>query len=533
MTMLEWLLILVGAVAIAIPLIVAAWRFLLIPQQQRINALRERLDEEQRQIEQMRLNAESKLREAEVKARNAEAKLREADLRIREELQKERERLEQSFRDRRDDFQRWERRLLQREEQLDQRMSQLEQREQAIKKEEQRLQSIRQDVERLHRQAQMELERIAALTPEQARQIVLAKTEEELEGEIARRIYEAEERIKQEAEAKAKEIIALAMQRCAVEVASEMTVTTVSLPNDDMKGRIIGREGRNIRTFEMLTGVDLIVDDTPEAVVVSCFDPIRRETARVALEMLIADGRIHPARIEEVVEKARQETEMRILQAGEEAAREAGVDSLPESLLKLLGRLKFRTSYGQNVLDHSVEVSHLAGMMADELKANSKIVRRAGLLHDIGKALDHHVEGSHVEIGVEILRRYGETDEVIHAIAAHHEDTPPQTIEAVVVYVADALSASRPGARRESFEAYIRRQDQLENIAKSFAGVDKAFVIQAGREVRVIVKPDQVDDVIAAKLAHDIAQSIQQEVQFPGQIKVTVIRETRCIEYAR
>jgi ribonuclease Y len=361
----------------------------------------------------------------------------------------------------------------------------------------------------------------------------LARVEEELQSEIARRIYEAEEQIKREAEERAKKIISTAMQRCAVEVASEMTVTTVSLPSEEMKGRIIGREGRNIRTFELLTGVDLIVDDTPEAVVISCFDPIRRETARLALEMLIADGRIHPARIEEVVEKARQEMEQRILQAGQEAARAAGVDNLPEGLLKLLGRLKFRTSYGQNVLDHSVEVAHLAGMMADELKVNSKIARRAGLLHDIGKALDHHMEGSHVKIGIDVLRRYGEPEEVIHAVAAHHGDIQPQTVEAVLVLIADALSASRPGARRESFEAYIRRLEQLESIAKSFPGVDKAYVIQAGREVRVIVKPDQVDDVMAAKLAKDIAARIQTETQFPGQIKVTVIREVRAVEYAR
>jgi len=524
-----WLSLLIGLVfgiAVAFGILVWAWRTLLIPQQRRLDLLRQQVEEERRKADQAQ-------QEAEAKGREADAKLRDANLLVREELQRERERLEREFRERREELLRWERRLSQREEQLDRRMNQLEQKEQALRQEEQRVRALREEVEQLHQKAQEELHRIAELTPEQARQIILSKVEEELQGEIAKRIYEAEERIRQEAEERARKIIATAMQRCAVEVASEMTVTTVSLPSEEMKGRIIGREGRNIRTFELLTGVDLIVDDTPEAVVISCFDPIRRETARLALEMLIADGRIHPARIEEVVEKARQEMEHRILQAGQEAARAALVDHLPEGLLKLLGRLKFRTSYGQNVLDHSVEVAHLAGMMADELKANSKIVRRAGLLHDIGKALDHHMEGSHVEIGVEILRRYGEPEEVIHAVAAHHEDIPPQTVEAVLVLVADALSASRPGARRESFEAYIRRLEQLENLTRSFQGVDKAYVIQAGREVRVIVKPDQVDDAMVTKLAKDIAARIEQETQFPGQIKVTVIREVRAVEYAR
>lgn len=524
-----WVSLLVGlliGIVTAFVIVVFAWRTLLLPQQQKLNASRQKLGEEKNRVEKLQQEAETKLREA-------ETKLRDANLLIREELQRERERLEQEYRERHEELIRWERRLSQREELIDRKLSQIEKREQAIQLAEKEIQATKEEVERLRRKAEEELERIAELTPEQARQIILARVEEELQTEIARRVYEAEEQIKREAEEKARKIIATAMQRCAVDVASEMTVTTVSLPSEEMKGRIIGREGRNIRTFELLTGVDLIVDDTPEAVVISCFDPIRRETARLAIEMLIADGRIHPARIEEVVEKARQEMEQRILQAGQEAARSAGVDNLPEGLLKLLGRLKFRTSYGQNVLDHSVEVAHLAGMMADELKVNSKIARRAGLLHDIGKALDHHMEGSHIEIGIDMLRRYGESEEVIHAVAAHHGDIQPQTVEAVLVLIADALSASRPGARRESFEAYIRRLEQLENIAKSFPGVDKAYVIQAGREVRVIVKPDQVDDIMAAKLARDIAAKIQEETQFPGQIKVTVIREVRAVEYAR
>lgn len=517
--------LLIGIVT-AVVVLVVAWRTLLLPQQQKLNTSRQKLSEEKNRVEKLQQEAEAKLREA-------ETKLRDANLLIREELQRERERLEQEYRERREELLRWERRLSQREELIDRKLSQIEKREQAIQLAEKEIKATREEVERLRRKAEEELEHIAELTPEQARQIILARVEEELQTEIARRVYEAEEQIKREAEEKARKIIATAMQRCAVEVASEMTVTAVSLPSEEMKGRIIGREGRNIRTFELLTGVDLIVDDTPEAVVISCFDPIRRETARLALETLIADGRIHPARIEEVVEKARQEMEQRILQAGQEAARLAGVDNLSEGLLKLLGRLKFRTSYGQNVLDHSVEVAHLAGMMADELKVNSKIARRAGLLHDIGKALDHHMEGSHIEIGIDMLRRYGESEEVIHAVAAHHGDIQPQTVEAVLVLIADALSASRPGARRESFEAYIRRLEQLENIAKSFPGVDKAYVIQAGREIRVIVKPDQVDDIMATKLARDIAARIQEETQFPGQIKVTVIREVRAVEYAR
>lgn len=524
-----WISLLIGLVigiVVAAGIVFWAWKTLLLPQQQRLDIMRQKLDEEKSKADRMQRDAEAKLREAEMK-------LRDANLLVREELQRDRERLEQEYRERKEELIRWERRLSQREEQIDRRMNQIEQREQAIRQEDARIQNLKREVEELRQKAQAELERIAELTPEQARQIVLARVEEELQAEIARRIYEAEERIKQEAEERAKKIIATAMQRCAVEVASEMTVTTVSLPSEEMKGRIIGREGRNIRAFELLTGVDLIVDDTPEAVVISCFDPIRRETARLALEMLIADGRIHPARIEEVVEKARQEMEQRILKAGQEAARAAGVDNLPEGLLKLLGRLKFRTSYGQNVLDHSVEVAHLVGMMAEELKVNSKIARRAGLLHDIGKALDHHMEGSHIEIGMEVLRRYGEPEEVIHAVAAHHGDVQPQSVEAILVLIADALSASRPGARRESFEAYIRRLEQLESIAKSFPGVDKAYVIQAGREVRVIVHPDQIDDVMSAKLARDIAARIQQETQFPGQIKVTVIREVRAVEYAR
>ncbi|MCS7224537.1 MAG: ribonuclease Y [Armatimonadetes bacterium] len=522
----EWLISLSLGVALAVLLTLVGWQCVIVPAQRNLDKARAELEELRRSAQALRQQAQKEMAEA-------HERLRELEQRLRSDLQQDRERWEAEWQQRKEEQSRWEQRLIQREEQLDKRQALLDEKERALAAKNEELKSERKRLEELIEAAKAELERIASLTPEQARQIVLSQVEQELQHEIARRVYEAEETIRQESEARAKKILATAMQRCAVEVASEMTVTVVSLPNEEMKGRIIGREGRNIRAFELLTGVDLIIDDTPEAVVISSFDPIRRETARMALEMLVADGRIHPARIEEAVEKARQEMENRILQAGQEAARAAAISNLPEGLLKLLGRLKFRSSFGQNVLDHSVEVAHLAGLLADELKADSHVARRAGLLHDIGKALDHHMEGGHTQIGVEILRRYGEKEEVIHAVAAHHEDIPPQTVEAVLVLMADALSAARPGARRESFEAYIRRLEKLESIARSFSGVDKAYVIQAGREVRVIVKPNEVDDARAAKLARDIAHAIAKETQFPGQTKVTVIREMRAVEYAR
>ncbi len=522
----EWSFAIGLGLALAAAGFVIAWRCLILPTHQKLEKARAAAEAARQAAETAKQNAQKELHQG-------QNRLAELENRLRREIEKERQRWEEDYRDRREEQARWERRLAQREEQLERRHSLLDEKERALAEKANDLERERLRLEELVGSAQAELERISGLTPDLARQLVLSRVEQELQQEIARRVLEAEETIKREAEERAKKILVTAMQRCAVEVASEMTVTVVSLPQEEMKGRIIGREGRNIRTFELLTGVDLIIDDTPEAVVISSFDPIRRETARMALQMLIADGRIHPARIEEAVEKARQEMENRILQAGQEASRQAAVTDLPEGLLKLLGRLKFRSSFGQNVLDHSVEVAHLAGLLAEELKVNSYIARRAGLLHDIGKALDYHMEGSHTEIGVEVLRRYGESEEVIHAVAAHHEDIPPQTVEAVLILIADALSAARPGARRESFEAYIRRLEKLECIARSFSGVDKAYVIQAGREVRVIVKPNEVDDAQAAKLARDIAQAVAKETQFPGQTKITVIRELRAVQYAR
>ncbi|HID05527.1 MAG TPA: ribonuclease Y [Armatimonadetes bacterium] len=469
----------------------------------------------------------------EIERREAEEKSREAMIQARDELQRMRQELEREQRERRAELQRFEQRLLDRESMLVRKEENLDRRERELRALEQRLREQEKELEGLAVEYNQRLQEVAQLSRDQARELLLTALEEELEEEIARRVSEAEERARDEAQRRAQEIIATAIQRCAVQTVSATTVVTVPLPNEEMKGRIIGREGRNIRAFETLTGVDVIVDDTPEAVVLSSFDPVRREIARIAMEMLIADGRIHPARVEEAVEQARQDVESQMLRAAEEAMMEAGVDRLPQGLVKLLGRLAFRTSYGQNVLWHSVEVALLAGLMAGEIGANVEIVKRAGLLHDIGKAVDHQIDGTHVSIGAEILRRYGELDEVIQAMIAHHEDTPPQSIEAVLITAADAISASRPGARRETFEAYIRRLETMEQIANEFPGVHRAYVIQAGREVRIIVKPDEVDDLMLTKLARDIAKAIEQQCQYPGQVKVTVIREKRHVEYAR
>jgi ribonucrease Y len=426
-----------------------------------------------------------------------------------------------------------ERRLIQREESLDKKVESLETREESLNKKHQEVQVLQDEITELYNKQVAELEKLAGLSTEEAKQLLLSDVEKEIKHETAMMIKDIETKAREEADKKAREIITCAIQRCAADHVAETTVSVVNLPNDEMKGRIIGREGRNIRTLETLTGIDLIIDDTPEAVILSGFDPIRREVARLALEKLIADGRIHPARIEEMVEKAKREIENEIREQGEQATFETGVHGLHSELIRLLGRLKYRTSYGQNVLKHSIEVSYLAGLMASELGADVAIAKRAGLLHDIGKAVDHEVEGPHALIGSDIIKRYNESPAIVHAISAHHGDVEPQTIEAILVQAADAISAARPGARRETLEAYIKRLQKLEEIADSFEGVEKSYAIQAGREVRIMVKPEHVTDAESIQMARDIVKKIEGELEYPGQIKVNVIREVRAIEYAK
>lgn len=465
--------------------------------------------------------------------KDAESKKREAILEAKEEVHKLRTELERETRERRSELQRIERRLLLREETLDKKVETLEQKEQGLNKKQEEVQKLQDEVSELYKKQLVELERLSGLTSEEAKELLLNDIRKEIKHEAAMMIKDIETKAREEADKRAKEVIAYAIQRCAADHVAETTVSVVPLPNDEMKGRIIGREGRNIRTLETLTGIDLIIDDTPEAVILSGFDPIRREVARLALEKLISDGRIHPARIEEMVEKAKKEVDNDIKEEGEQATFETGVHGLHPELIKLLGRLKYRTSYGQNVLKHSIEVSHLSGLMASELGADVMMAKRAGLLHDIGKAVDHEVEGPHVNIGADIAKKYHESPNIIHAIQAHHNDIEPQTIEAVIVQAADAISAARPGARRETLEAYIKRLEKLEEIADSFEGVEKSFAIQAGREVRIMVKPEQIGDAEAAQIARDIVKKIENELEYPGQIKVNVIRETRAIEYAK
>ena len=446
---------------------------------------------------------------------------------------KSREELEKEIRERRGEVQSQERRLIQKEENLEKRADAYERKERDLEKQEKELENKKEDVKEIFNRQMQELQRISGLSKEEAKTQLLAELDKQLNSEKAKLIRETETKAKEEANKNAKEILSYAIQKCAADHTSETTVSIVNLPNDDMKGRIIGREGRNIKALETLTGIDLIIDDTPDAVIISGFDPLRREVAKLALEKLIDDGRIHPAKIEEMVEKAKEEIEATIKAEGERATLETGVMGLNPDIVRLLGKLKYRTSYGQNVLNHSIEVSNLARIMAEELGLDSTRARRAGLLHDIGKALDHDMEGTHVELGVEVLRKYKENELIVNAVEAHHGDVEPQTMEAVLVQAADAISASRPGARRETLEAYIKRLQNLEEIANSFEGVDKSFAIQAGREVRIMVKPEKVSDDDMIVLARNIAEKVEADMEYPGQIKVNLIRESRAIDYAK
>ena len=463
----------------------------------------------------------------------AETKKREAILEAKDEIHRERTEYEKEIKERRSEVQRQERRINQKEEALDKRTDALEKKEEALQKKIKDADHRLDEVEALKKSQFEMLEKISGYTKDEAKAYLLNSLEGELDHEKALKILEYEKRTKEESDQLAKEIIVTAIQRCAAEHTAEATVSVVDLPNDEMKGRIIGREGRNIRTLESITGVDLIIDDTPEAITVSSFDPVRREVARLTIEKLISDGRIHPSRIEEMYEKAKREVDQSIKQAGERAVIEAGVNGVNGELVKLLGRLKYRTSYGQNVLNHSLEVSYLAGLMAAEIGADVKTAKRAGLLHDIGKAVDHEMEGTHISLGVEFARKYKEKEDVIHAIEAHHGDVEAQTVVAVLVQAADAISAARPGARRENLQNYIKRLEQLEEISTSFNGVERSFAIQAGREVRIMVKPEVITDDKMAILARDIAKKIEEELDYPGQIKVHIIRESRAFDFAK
>ncbi len=485
--------------------------------------------------------AESKINGAEEEAKKlvelakieADNLKKEEIFKAKEEIMNARNELDKEIKERRGEIQKQESRIIQKEENLERRSDNFEKKEKDLEREEQNLNERKQEVENLYTEQMKVLQDIAKLTQEEAKDQLLKSVEQDITSEKAALIRDLTQKAKDEALKNGREIVAYAIQKCAADHSAETTVSIVPLPSDDVKGRIIGREGRNIRALETLTGIDLIIDDTPEAVILSGFDPLRREVARIALEKLIDDGRIHPAKIEEMVEKAKQELAETIRSEGERAALESGVIGLNPELIKLLGKLKYRTSYGQNVLNHSIEVSNLARIMAEELGLDAKLARRAGLLHDIGKSLDHDMEGTHVEIGVEILKKFKENPLVINAVEAHHGDVEPQTLEAVLVQAADAISASRPGARRETLEAYIKRLENLESIADSFDGVEKSFAIQAGREVRIIVKPEKITDDQMTLLARDVSKRIEEEMDYPGQIKVNIIRETRVVDYAK
>ncbi|MCZ7661920.1 MAG: ribonuclease Y [Thermoleophilia bacterium] len=484
---------------------------------------------------------EAKIRSAEAEAqkvlqdaeRQAEAIKREARVEVKDELHKMRTETEDELKERRNELTQLEKRVLQREETLDEKLKEITRREQSATDRETHYKHVLEEAEALRNEEQRQLETISGLTQDAAREVILKKTEDEVRHDMAKMVRSVEEEAKREADRRARNILSLSIQRTAASHVADTTVSVVPLPSDDMKGRIIGREGRNIRTLENLTGIDFIIDDTPEAVVLSGFDTVRREIARLTLSKLVADGRIHPAKIEEMYTKAREEVDKEIQEAGEQATFEADIHGLAPELVKLLGRLKYRTSYGQNVLSHSLEVAYLSGLMATELGANAKLAKRAGLLHDLGKAVDHEVEGSHAVIGANLARRYGEAEAVVHVIEAHHNDVEPQTVESVLVSAADAVSGARPGARRETLETYVKRLEALEKIADAKKGVEKSFAIQAGREIRVMVKPEEVDDDLAALLCREIAKDIEQQLDYPGQIRVTVIRESRAVEYAK
>lgn len=490
----------------------------------------QKIQKSEKYAESIIVDAQNKIEEAK---HRAEEQKKETILEAKEEVIRLKSELDREIKDRRNEVSRTERRLQQKEESLDKKSGQLDKREEAILEKTQQAQKVLEETEDIKNRQLAELEKIAGMTQDEACRQLVSRIEKEAYHEAAKTVLEIENKAKEEAEKKARSIISMAIQRCAADHVAETTVSVINLPSDDMKGRIIGREGRNIRALENATGVDLIVDDTPEAVVISGFDPVRREVARIAIEKLIMDGRIHPARIEEMVEKAQREVDNQIREAGEQAIFDTKQHGIHHELVKYLGRLKYRTSYGQNVLKHSIEVSHICGMLAAEIGANVALAKRAGLLHDIGKAADHEQEGTHVTIGAELARKYHENANVIHCIMAHHNDIEPQTVEAVLVQAADAISAARPGARRESLENYIKRLEKLEEIATSFNGVEKCYAIQSGREVRIMVKPDDVNDDATKVLAKEVAKRIEKEMEYPGQIRVNVVRETRYTEFAK